>query len=158
RGVGRALMEYALTRLDRLGVPTVRLDATPLGQPLYEQLGFVTEYVLTRFEGPAPSVEAAGGGRPARPAHLEGLVRVDCAGAGPGRGKILRRLFAEYPGEARVVERQGRVEGYLMARPGARALYVGPCVARAGAGPLLLADAWRRHAGEEVFLDIPDGN
>jgi hypothetical protein len=45
-----------------------------------------------------------------------------------------------------------------MARPGARACFVGPCVARGGAGPVLFADAWRRHAVEPIFLDIPEGN
>ena len=44
---------------------------------------------------------------------------------------------------------------YLTARRGARALFLGPCLATAEAGPLLLADAWQRHAGKEVILDIP---
>src|SRR5690348_4685599 len=43
RGIGRALMVHALDDLDARGVRTVRLDATPLGRPLYETLGFVVE-------------------------------------------------------------------------------------------------------------------
>src|SRR5258705_12655293 len=42
-GIGRALMSHALEDLDAHGVCTVRLDATPLGRPLYETLGFVAE-------------------------------------------------------------------------------------------------------------------
>ena len=34
RGVGAALLGAALASLDRRGVATVRLDATPLGRPL----------------------------------------------------------------------------------------------------------------------------
>src|SRR3954465_13201950 len=41
RGIGRMLVTHALGSLDRHGVCTVRLDATPLGRPLYETLGFV---------------------------------------------------------------------------------------------------------------------
>jgi len=41
--------------LDARGVPTIRLDATPLGRPVYTKLGFVDEYEVTRYGGtPAP--------------------------------------------------------------------------------------------------------
>ena len=39
-GIGTALVEQAVEVLDRRGAETVRLDATPLGKPLYERLGF----------------------------------------------------------------------------------------------------------------------
>ena len=158
RGLGRALMERALQFLDGAGVQSVRLDATPLGQPLYEKLGFLPEYLLTRFEGTPPRVEAPPGVSAAGPEHMDALVQLDRAVTGTDRERMILRVFAEHPDETRVVESPGRVEGYLMARPGARARFVGPCVARAGAGPLLLADAWRRHAAEPIFMDIPEGN
>jgi hypothetical protein len=158
RGLGRALMERALEFLDRSSARTVRLDATPLGQPLYEKLGFLPEYTLTRFEGQAPHAEAAPSVRPASSEHLPDLLRLDRAVTGTDRERLLVRLLGEYPDEARVIESPAGLEGYLLARPGSRARYLGPCVARGGAGPLLLADTWRRHAGETVFLDIPDEN
>src|SRR4051794_19050706 len=43
RGVGTALMRHALDWLDQQGVQTIRLDATPLGEPVYRKLGFVAE-------------------------------------------------------------------------------------------------------------------
>ncbi|MCU0914734.1 MAG: GNAT family N-acetyltransferase [Planctomycetes bacterium] len=53
RGVATALLKHALDFLDRQGVRTVRLDATAAGQPVYEKLGFVPEYPLTRYMGTA---------------------------------------------------------------------------------------------------------
>jgi ribosomal protein S18 acetylase RimI-like enzyme len=44
RGVGRALLEAALARFDRLGVPVVQLEVRPWNDPavhLYDSLGFV---------------------------------------------------------------------------------------------------------------------
>src|SRR5262245_2728474 len=38
RGVGTALMEVALDHLRERGVATVKLDATPMGRPVYERL------------------------------------------------------------------------------------------------------------------------
>ena len=51
RGIGTQLMEQALAYLDRKGVATARLDATPLGRPVYERMGFVAEHELVRLEG-----------------------------------------------------------------------------------------------------------
>jgi hypothetical protein len=48
--------------------------------------------------------------------------------------------------------------GYVAVRQGSRALQIGPCIADALAGPLLLADACDRHAGEHVYLDVPVNN
>ncbi len=158
RGLGTALMEHALAHLDGLGVPTVRLDATPLGRPVYEQLGFVAEHVLTRYEGtPGPTATPVGV-QPLHPEHLEGLLRLDRAATGTDRRKVILRLLTEWPEAARVATVGGAVAGYATARLGARALYVGPCVAWAGAGESLLAEALARYAGQTVYVDVPQGN
>jgi predicted N-acetyltransferase YhbS len=156
RGIGKALMAHALAFLDRRGVQSVRLDATPLGQPIYEKLGFRAEYPLARYEGTLPASPPQP--PPAaleEPERVEELIERDRAATGTDRGRFLRRLHAERPGAVRVVRRAGRVEGFLMARPGAHAWQLGPCIASAAAGPLLVADALARYAGERVFLDIP---
>src|SRR5947208_12855273 len=49
RGIGRALMNHALAFLDGKDVRSIRLDATPLGEPLYRRLGFVEQFLLCRF-------------------------------------------------------------------------------------------------------------
>jgi GNAT superfamily N-acetyltransferase len=54
RGIGTALMEHALKFLDARKVPSIRLDATPLGQPIYEKLGFIPQFVLARHERTLP--------------------------------------------------------------------------------------------------------
>lgn len=158
RGVGKALMLHALEYLDAAGVRTVRLDATALGRPLYESLGFATEYGLARYDGsPRPQPIHAAVGTLA-PGRLDELLALDRAATGTDRGKLLRQLLADQPDVVRVVERSGRLVGYLTSRPGANAVQVGPCVARDDAGQMLLSDAWRRYAGRRVFVDVPDDN
>jgi hypothetical protein len=58
----------------------------------------------------------------------------------------------------RVVQQTGEIHGFLTVRARARELLIGPCLATADAGPLLLADAWHRKAGEQIAIDIPTGN
>ena len=55
RGIGRALMSRALDDLDSAGVRTIRLDATPLGRPLYESLDFVAEATFAQIPGSPPA-------------------------------------------------------------------------------------------------------
>ena len=40
RGFCSALMRHVVQYLDERGIASLRLDATPLGQPVYEKLGF----------------------------------------------------------------------------------------------------------------------
>jgi ribosomal protein S18 acetylase RimI-like enzyme len=51
RGIGRALVKHALAFVEQHGATSVRLDATPHGQPLYEKLGFAPQFALTRYAG-----------------------------------------------------------------------------------------------------------
>lgn len=160
KGVGRAMMEHALAFLDGRGVRSVRLDATPLGRPLYEKLGFQLEYELARFAGIAAGVPArwpirveAGGQH-----DLDEICQLDRAATGTDRRKLLERLLAEEPDELRIGRRQGRIEGYLLARPGSHAPLLGPCVGSGLAGAALLSDACQRYRGQRVFIDIPLGN
>ena len=85
----------------------------------------------------------------------EALAALDEKVMGMNRRRFLLRLFAEQPGGVRCVRRGRGLEGFLAARPGHQAFQLGPCLASPEAGPLLLADAWRRHAGQAVFLDVP---
>jgi GNAT superfamily N-acetyltransferase len=63
RGIGTRLVQHAIAHLERRGVDAIRLDATPLGRPIYEQLGFVAQYDLYRWQGAMESraVQAAAG-------------------------------------------------------------------------------------------------
>jgi ribosomal protein S18 acetylase RimI-like enzyme len=153
RGIGRALMEHALAYLAGQGVQTVRLDATPLGEPLYRSLGFEPQFTLARYAG-----TLHGDGAPAEPGRREDWARVaelDRQVTHTDRRRLLVALFQERPGELRVVRERGDVAGYLTTRRGSRALLIGPCVGSERTGPLLLADAWQRHADRYAFIDVP---
>lgn len=157
RGLGRALMTRALDDLAGHGVRTVRLDATPLGRPLYESLGFAVDHPLARYHGELPALDepATADIVPFHPDHESALLDLDFAASGTSRGKLIRRLLAEFPSSARVALAQGHVAGFLLDRPGRLATYLGPLVSESSAAHLLLSDACRRLAGRAVFLDIP---
>jgi GNAT superfamily N-acetyltransferase len=158
RGIGKALMQHALDFLDRLGVTTSRLDATSLGQPLYQKLGFISEYHLSRHEGILPHGPEAAQVIRVGPEHLPDLLALDLAVTAADREKLLRHLYEDHAEEMRVVLEEDGVGGYITARPGARAWQIGPCIASPKFGPLLVADAVHRHGGQLAHIDIPHGN
>jgi GNAT superfamily N-acetyltransferase len=159
RGIGKALMTHALDFLDAQNVPSVRLDATALGKPLYEKLGFVTEYGLARFEGiPQAVAQQPGKVDKAGPEDWPALFQLDQLTMGADRRKFLSRLFAAQPEAVRVVRSAESVVGFLASRPGTRAWQIGPCLGDPGVGSILLEDAICRFAGARVFVDIPVQN
>lgn len=156
QGIGTALLRHVLRHLDKRGVLTIRLDATPLGQPVYEKLGFVGEFGLSRYEGVMPTtVEALPGVEPMTRADLPAVCRWDEMVTRTRREKLLRHLFDAFPQRARKFAPAGELQGYCLARPGSNAWQVGPIQGTAVAGRALLLDAARQFAGQRVYLDVP---
>ena len=151
KGIATALMETALEYLRGRGVRTIKLDATPVGRPVYERLGFEAETGLERWAGTGSAPER----------HLEGfslsswdqISAIDRAAFGADRAALMQSIITDSGPPITVGGRQRGVGGYAFARPGGRAAYVGPVVADdAGvAGYLLKIVA----AGPgPVFIDI----
>jgi ribosomal protein S18 acetylase RimI-like enzyme len=160
QGIGAALVQHALKLIDAQGVRTVRLDATPLGQPIYEKLGFRPQYSLTRFVGQLPNAQSR---RPssaslAQPADYPRLLAFDEQVTHVQRGKFLTRLFAENQSSVRWVAQDKNVLGWMTVRPGRQAWQLGPCLAEPPFGEELLDDAARQLTGEQVLLDVPVAN
>lgn len=159
RGIGRALMSHALGELDSAGVHSIRLDATPLGRPLYDSLDFAAESKLARYLGVIPPADEPPGlnETPASDV-LDAVAALDREVTGTDRGRLLRSLVEEQPESLHVTIDAGKVSGFVLARRGSRARRIGPCVADGRAGPRLLGECQRRYAGEIVTMDIPTEN
>jgi len=136
QGIGTALMRQALAFLEERGVRCVRLDATPLGRPIYERLGFVAQYELARFEGSlvarentpiqSSASDLLAGVAAISPTQLEQLLDLDRSITGTPRRKLLLRLFEEQPDALRVLQTGRAVSGFLTARPEREPFRLGP--------------------------------
>jgi GNAT superfamily N-acetyltransferase len=159
RGIGRALMTRALDVLDSKGAKSLRLDATSLGRPLYESLGFVAESTIARFEGILPPADGPSKLDVVPPSNvLKRVGELDREVTGTDRRRLLSRLVEEHPESLKVAVESGEIVGFLLARPGSKARRIGPCIAGERTARLLLADARRNYAAEAVTMDIPANN
>lgn len=157
QGIGTQLLRAALTVLQNES--SVRLDATPAGQPVYHKLGFVDEYGLSRMEtvvNPAllsPTQEAA---QPMTEADLPQVCAMDAAAFGADRSAVLAWLLQGAPELAWVLRREGRLAGYTFGRHGFNFVHVGPVVAEnTAAAQQLVTVCLRQQAGRPLILDAP---
>ncbi len=154
RGIGTALVKHALEWLDAQGVSSVRLDATPLGQPIYQRLGFVAEYEVGRWEGAVPPLRCRRRVRPIAGPDVAEVIELDRLITGTPRELLLRHLLDRHATEKYTWGRP--LAGYVIVRPGANAWHIGPLIAkRTEAGQALAEAALARHVGQRVFIDIP---
>jgi ribosomal protein S18 acetylase RimI-like enzyme len=158
QGVASALLEHAIDFLEGRAVTSVRLDATAAGQRVYEKLGFVPQYALSRYEGRLARTGTPGRVALATAEMLSKIVEFDFQVTGTHRAKMLTRLFEESPEAMHVVHERGEMKGFVTCRRGANATQIGPCLAEPAAGRALLHHAMSRYAGEPVFVDVPRDN
>lgn len=151
QGIGTALLERAIRYLDLRNVPCMKLDATPQGKPLYEKLGFASEYdierwMLMRQRGANFAGKAS--------AEIEDVLRLDREIFGADRSGLLRSLTEAAPDLTLVARQESGVNGYAFGRRGSRADHLGPWIARKeDLASTLLDEFLHRSSRELVFVD-----
>ena len=155
RGIGRQLMEATLRYLNHAGVASIKLDATPVGRPLYESLGFVPETSIERWEGTATLV-AQDGLQELNDSLRKAVYSLDLTAFGADRTRVIRRLFDDSCTHPLVAPTSdGKPRGYALARSGYRASYIGPLVAVDSTSALELFDGMLAAlAGAAVYIDF----
>jgi GNAT superfamily N-acetyltransferase len=154
QGIGTALLERAIQYLDSRCVPCMKLDATPLGKPLYEKLGFVSEYEIERWMlKRTPGQNAASEDR-ARTEASGDVLQLDREIFGADRNRLLMSLAAAAPEFVLVAREVAGIAGYAFGRRGSRADHLGPWMARSeDVAATLLDEFLRRSRRELVFVD-----
>jgi hypothetical protein len=124
-------------------VTVLKLDATDMGKPLYEQLGFTAEQSIERWkrEGTKKPGKALGVVEPFRYER-----EMDTEAFGWERERVVAALGSD----GALTE-----GGYALGRAGRLAAYFGPCVAKTPWAAKRLA-MWflARHGREDVFWDL----
>jgi ribosomal protein S18 acetylase RimI-like enzyme len=162
RGLATELLSHCCTRLRAQDLVPL-LDATPAGRTVYQPMGFQDGWSITRWRRsgapPAPWIDAAmDAARPLRESDWPALLALDKQAFGADRAGLLRSLARRSPAFACVVERDGRLQGYLLGRNGRLATQLGPVIAANDADArALLANALERVQGE-VLVDAVDGH
>jgi GNAT superfamily N-acetyltransferase len=155
-GIGRRLLEYAVNHLEREGATSIRLDATPLGLPLYQSLGFQVDFRLLRYHGKPRLIEPLESNESLCCAEASDILGLDRVVTGTDRRTLLRRLVVDHPSHCLIAPSLlGPIQGFVLWRPGWSSDQIGPCIAEPDSGAALLEEAMRRIGDRSVIVDIP---
>lgn len=153
QGIGARLMAALL---DDAAGRTMVLNSTVEGEALYTRVGFIPYDKVHQHQAvlqAAPALDPAVPVRAATAADRDALLAVDRAASGMGRQDLVATLCRG--GETLVVERDGRVTGYAIARRWGRGVVIGPVAARdASDAKALIAALAARHVGTFVRIDV----
>lgn len=157
RGIASRLMKKALDYLCAAGVATVKLDATPEGQTVYEALGFQSERLIERWAG-VPSSAPMTDCRTLDESASADVFALDRAAFGVDRTRLLDTLIAAPCVAPLITIADGQLKGYALARPGTSAFYVGPLIAASERSAAVLLDGiLGQLAGRIVYIDLHTG-
>lgn len=162
KGIGTTLLHMAIRHLDEAKVPTVKLDATPQGKPLYEKLGFVTEYDIERWTLQRPVAKSFAGHPRTESASKQlpaSLLQMDRESFGAGRADLLRSLHRDAPDFTLEVRTNEVLQGYAFGRRGSFADHLGPWIAKdPDTARTLLQSFLARSIRETVIADCLKNN
>jgi GNAT superfamily N-acetyltransferase len=153
QGIGREIFGLLMDWFAEHGAERVELEATAAGRPLYEKFGFTGrwETQLARFRG-SPRGERAGDGvRPLAEGDWPAAGTLDARAYGGDRTSYLQRLAGDGQTETLALERDARLRGFGMARPGR----IGPLVAESPDDARVLASALSRTASQGLPRRLP---
>ena len=162
RGIGTELLKRAIQYLDDEKIPTLKLDATPQGKPLYEKLGFVTEYEIERWSlrrSASETRKPAGPDESASASLLSSILKADREAFGADRGFLLESLHRGAPDLALGFSDSNTLRGYALGRRGLFADHLGPWMASDSAVAKTLLDRFlARSLRETIVVDCLKSN
>jgi predicted N-acetyltransferase YhbS len=140
QGIGKALMEHVLSRLENEQVPMVTLDGSKMGQPLYEKLGFYSlddtqVFVQTKINAHFTEHRDV---LPISEEVIEEIAEWDAVIFGANRRNVLQALSESHPDRGFYLrEENGQIGGYLFGQY----KRIGPWVMRKATGAANLLEA-----------------
>lgn len=153
QGIGGRLFSNILEKVS--GLRSVKLDATPAGQPLYEKFGFREEYRIDRMINmnledfdPVDSYEV----KPVCEDDLQTVIQNDKKVFGAERSGIIQNLFNDYPWKTFRIN-----DSFILGRDGKIFSYAGPAYSSSSEDALtLVRHSLKQLVGKPVALDVPE--
>jgi GNAT superfamily N-acetyltransferase len=159
-GIGKALLTHAIEHLQSEHIPSIKLDATPLGESLYRKMGFRDEWALTRYRAVVSGRldEVVGPVLDLTNENAHQAIELDAQAFGIRRPELIESLLLSAK-EALAITNARELDAFGLLRSGSVADYLGPVVARTKvAATEIILELCRRAGDRPVYWDIPMPN
>lgn len=154
KGISKSLLQYVFERCKT----ALKLDATALGEPVYEKFGFLPEYTIARMINtkldaihPHPNHLI----KQASPTHIQVISALDEKVFGVDRSKLITYYVGQYPNKAWILEEENSIRGFALGRDGYRYHHIGPVIADTAEHAIaLITQALEKLIGKPVVIDV----
>lgn len=156
-GVAKSLLAATFEKLR--SVTSIKLDATPAGQQVYEKLGFRDEYLVARMTTQSmknvTKVEGADLVKPVQTKDIAAITALDATSFGAKRNRLIEYLITSYPHKAWLLKRDGNLAGFALGRDGNRYHHIGPVAAASNTDAQILISTASSHLyNQPVVADV----
>lgn len=161
---GQKISKMLLSNLiESLGEGTsLKLDATPAGQPVYNKFGFTEEYLVNRFttasviKNSLPFEREISVERAILKDLLE-IIEFDKQIFGANRKQLFEFLFFNYPERVWLLKQNGQITGIALGRKGNRFHHIGPVLAsNFKDAKKLISNSLKSLEDQPVVVDVLD--
>lgn len=159
RGISKILLSTVFNELK--SCKSIKLDATPAGLPVYEKLGFMPEYSISRLVN--ISFESARLADfklyPVRiqEKDIPSIIEFDKHVFGSDRTQLIRSFVNDNPEKCWVLKRENKIVGFALGRKGNKYHQIGPVSAQTSdTAKLLIAHALKDLYGQPIVIDMLD--
>lgn len=158
KGIGKMLISNVLNQLNSF--KSVKLDATPAGQKLYEKFGFKKEYLIHRMTTPLINnfqpFNSSITPEPVLISDIPGLTALDASIFGAERTSLVTSLINENPESSWCIKRNGRITAFALGRRGRKYHQIGPVFASSLIETIILiSQTLLKLAGKPLVVDVP---
>lgn len=156
-GIARSLLKAVCKKVESF--KSVKLDATPAGREVYQQLGFKDEYFIVRMTNLSlkdlPKVASDAVAEPIQLQHICEIVALDAFTFGVNRQQLIEFLIREYPDKGWSLKRDNKLVGFVLGRDGNKYQHLGPVVAQTTADArILISKALESLNNQPAVVDV----
>ncbi len=160
KGVSKMILSDLLGRLQFCR--SLKLDATPAGQPVYQKFGFKDEYLVHRMTAVSVSMKSLfliNGLLPEliQRGNIPEIVDCDKQLFGANRQQLIEFLVENNPENSWMFRREGQISGIALGRKGSRFYQIGPVfTSETEDAKKLIAKSLENLKGQPVVVDVPE--
>lgn len=129
KGVSKLLLEILFQKLNHC--KSIKLDATPAGQKVYQKFGFENEYVIHRMVRPSstleiPKINNSNTLSPTQSSDISSIIQYDSYVFGAERSSLVKFLSSNFLNKSWILRQGHQIKGFALGRVGSRFHQIGP--------------------------------
>lgn len=159
RGISKILLNELFDKPQTC--KSIKLDATPAGQPVYKKLGFTDEYTISRMVNSSfaslPNINFENTIQQIRQEDISAVIEFDKQVFGADRKQLIQAFINDFPQKSWVQKEDNNIVGFALGRQGNRHHQIGPVSAiSVFAAQQLISKALQSLKGESIVIDVLD--